>query len=156
MPSLSDILQRLKFRFFNYYPPYLGAGIKVRALNKEGTSFESSMKLTLLNKNYVGTQFGGSLYSMCDPFYMFILMEHLGSAYLVWDKAATIRFLKPGEGKVKAEFTIPKEKIQEIKEEVDRKRKIDVTFTAQIVDVKTGKLIAEVDKVIYVRRKLKE
>ncbi|PJZ24162.1 tetrameric acyl-CoA thioesterase [Leptospira hartskeerlii] len=154
--SQPGFLQRLKFQFFNFYPPYFGAGIKVKALNKDRTLFSTTMKLTPFNKNYVGTQFGGSLYSMCDPFYMLILMEHLGSGYLVWDKAATIRFVKPGEGTVRAEFHIPKEKIQEIKEETDRKRKMDVTFTAQIVDVKTGKLVAEVDKVIYVRKKLKE
>ncbi|PJZ67142.1 tetrameric acyl-CoA thioesterase [Leptospira wolffii] len=151
-----SLFQRLKFHFFNFYPPYFGAGIKVQALNKDRTAFATTMNLNLLNKNYVGTQFGGSLYSMCDPFYMLILMENLGPAYLVWDKAATIRFLKPGEGKVRAEFRISKERIREIKEEADLKRKLDVTFTAEIKDVKTGKTIAEVDKVIYVRRKSKD
>ncbi len=149
-----NLLHKLKFRFFNFYPPYFGARIKVHTLNKERTWIASTMKLTALNKNYVGTQFGGSLYSMCDPFYMFILMENLGPGYIVWDKAATIRFIKPGEGEVRAEFKIEKEQIEKIKIEVAEKRKIDVVFSTEIKDVKTGKVIAEVDKTIYIRRSL--
>lgn len=56
----------------------------------------------------MGTHFGGSLYAMCDPFYMWILMENLGKDFIVWDKAATIRFKKPGTGTVNAEFEISK------------------------------------------------
>ena len=57
---------------------------------------EVHMPLRFWNKNYVGTHFGGSLYTMCDPFFMLILVNNLGSGYIVWDKAATIRFKKPG------------------------------------------------------------
>ena len=41
--------------------------------------------------------FGGSLYASVDPFYMIMLIRNLGSEYIVWDKAATIRFKKPGK-----------------------------------------------------------
>ena len=68
----------------------------MKSANDDFTKIEAQMKMRWYNRNLVGTHFGGSLYSMCDPFYMFILMENLGKGYIVWDKAATIRFKKPG------------------------------------------------------------
>jgi len=53
-----------------------------------------SLRLRWWNRNYIGTIFGGSIYSMCDPFHMVILLELLGPNYLVRDKGAEIRFLK--------------------------------------------------------------
>ena len=41
-------------------------------------SADVEMKLRIWNQNYVGTHYGGSLYSMADPFYMLMLMHNLG------------------------------------------------------------------------------
>ena len=82
----------------NFYPPYLGAGVKVRHISSDFREVRVSMGLTWYNRNYVRTQFGGSLYSMTDPFYMLMLMENLGRDYVVWDKAAHIEFVSPGKG----------------------------------------------------------
>ena len=65
-------------RLINLYPPYLGSGISIKAVNEDFTKISVQLKMHWYNRNAVGTHFGGSLYSMCDPFYMFILMEHLG------------------------------------------------------------------------------
>ena len=89
---------------------------------------------------------------MCDPFYMFILMENLGKGYIVWDKAATIRFKKPGLTTVTSTFEITKERIAEIKAEVDSIGKNDYTFFTTILNEK-GEVIADVEKVVYVRKK---
>jgi acyl-coenzyme A thioesterase PaaI-like protein len=83
----------------------LGAGIRVTRLGPHAVDVE--MKLRRWNRNYVGTHFGGSLYSMTDPFFMLMPIENLGPEYIVWDKAATIRFKKPGRGKVRASFVCP-------------------------------------------------
>src|ERR1041385_6706004 len=100
-------------RFINFYPPYLGAAVRVTHITEDFRRVEVEMPLRFYNRNYVGTHFGGSLYAMCDPFYMLMLMNILGPGYIVWDKAATIRFKRPGSGLVKATFTIPEEKIAE-------------------------------------------
>jgi hypothetical protein len=110
------------------------------------------MKLRRWNRNYVKTQFGGSLYAMTDPFFMLILMQYLGKDYIVWDKAATIRFKKPGLGAVYAHFEIPAEKLQEIRDAANSSYKVEPTFTVKVVD-KDGAIIAEVDKLLYVRRR---
>lgn len=139
--------------FINLYPPYLGSGISIKSVNDEFTKISVQLKMRWYNRNAVGTHFGGSLYSMCDPFYMFILMEHLGKDYIVWDKAATIHFRKPGLKTVSATFEITKEEIASIKEQVDKNGKGDFTFTTTI-NGEDGALVADVEKVVYVRNKL--
>ena len=136
----------------NFYPPFLGAGIRVKQVNDEEDAVEVEMKLRFWNKNYVGTHYGGSLYSMCDPFFMLILMRKLGKNYVVWDKAAQIRFVKPGTGKVKARFQIPESKIQDIRNELYTLGKSEYIFTTSVTDEKNG-VVAEVEKMIYVRKR---
>ena len=59
------------------------------------------MNLRPCNQNFVDTHYGGSLYSMTDPFDMLMLFGNLGDDYIVWDKAAHMRFRKPGKGKAR-------------------------------------------------------
>ena len=73
MPLLSPHLLKLRI---NSYAPYVGAGIKVEHVDLDQGLCVVSMGLNALNKNIVGTQFGGSLYSMIDPFYMTMLLHH--------------------------------------------------------------------------------
>jgi hypothetical protein len=139
-------------RFVNWYPPFLGAGIKVRRISDDLRTIEVHMPLRFWNRNYVGTHFGGSLYTMCDPFFMLILINNLGPGYIVWDKAATIRFKKPGKGLVKAIFHIPGERIEEIRSQVATQGKVEPQFQAVVTDCHNN-VIAEVDKLLYVRKK---
>ncbi|MFL5362262.1 MAG: DUF4442 domain-containing protein, partial [Myxococcales bacterium] len=106
-------------RLMRFYPPYLGAGISVVHVARDLSVIEVEMKLSVWNRNFVGTQFGGSLYSMCDPFFMMIAYLRLGPDYVVWDKSASIRFVKPGRGRVRARFEIPTERLEAIKSEAD-------------------------------------
>jgi acyl-coenzyme A thioesterase PaaI-like protein len=115
-------------------------------------TYEVRMRLSPWNRNFVGTHFGGSLYSMCDPFYMLILFEALGPGYVVWDKEATIRFRRPGRGTVRAIFHVPVERVAEIRAAADRDGKVEPRFTAQVLD-EAGEVVAELEKLIYVRRK---
>jgi acyl-coenzyme A thioesterase PaaI-like protein len=146
-------LQRFRKRFVNLYPPLLGAGIRARRADKATVHVE--MKLTFLNSNAVGTHFGGSLYAMCDPWYMLILMRLLGEDYIVWDKSASIRFLRPGRGKVTATFHIPQSRVDAIRAAADTGGKVEPVFTVEVQDDE-GKAVARVEKLLYVRRKDKK
>lgn len=141
---------RLRERFINIYPPLLGAGIRARQIDERTTSVE--MKLTWLNRNLVGVHFGGSLYAMCDPWYMLILIRLLGNDYIVWDKAASTRFVSPGRGTVTATFHIPPERVDQIRADADRDGKTEPTFLVDVLD-EQGKVIAHVEKLLYIRRK---
>lgn len=139
-------------RLINFYGPFLGAGVKLLKMSKDFRHAKVSMKLTFYNKNYMGTQFGGSLYAMVDPWYMLMLIKNLGPEYIVWDKAATINFRKPGRETVYAEFNLTEDHLNEIRATLVAQNKMDYVFKVEIKD-KGGKLIADVDKVLYIRKK---
>ncbi len=144
-------MQRLMIRAINFWPPILGAGIRVK-WSADNKAVDVEMKLRFWNRNYVGTHYGGSLYSMTDPFYMLMLMNNLGSDYIVWDKAASIRFRKPGKGRVRAEFRLTDEQLDEIRSKLMTEAKYEPTFQVQVKD-EAGDVVAEVQKVLHIRRK---
>lgn len=142
-------------RWINFYPPYLGAAVRVTRISDDFHDVEVEMPLRFYNRNYVGTHFGGSLYSMVDPFYMLMLMHILGPGYIVWDKAASIRFRKPGKGLMKAAFHLSDEQIAEIRAAADTQSKVEPQFQVLIKDAE-GNLVAEIDKLLYVKKKDRE
>lgn len=139
-------------KIINFWPPFLGAGISVTKIAKDFTSIDVKLKLHFWNKNYVGTQFGGSLYSMADPFFMLILIENLGPGYEVWDKSGSIRYIKPGRGTVHATFQISKEEIEALRVKADRDGKVEPVFEASILD-ENNQVVAIVSKTIQIKLK---
>ncbi len=139
-------------RLMNLWPPFMGAGIKVTHIDDDFTTVDVQLKMGLMNKNYVGTHFGGSIFAMTDPFYMLILMKQLGKDYIVWDKSAEIEFKKPGKGKLTAHFNITQKQVKDIKDKADKNNKVEPQFKVDILD-EDGDVVAEVRKTLYVRRK---
>jgi len=138
-------------RFVNIWPPLAAAGIHVR-WSTDMKSADVEMKLHPWNRNFVGTHYGGSLYSMTDPFYMLMLISNLGNEYVVWDKAAHIRFRKPGKGKVRAEFRLTDAQLDDIREQLKTLPKYEPTFVVEVKD-ESGDVVAEVQKVLHIRKK---
>lgn len=136
----------------NHFAPFQGAGIELDKIDLKNYHIRVKMPLTRKNKNIVGVHFGGSLYAMVDPFYMTLLMYHLGSTYIVWDKAASIDFLTPGRSTVYADIRLDAEEIQIIKNLADNYAPIYRNYTINIID-DSGLRIAEVHKTVYIRRK---
>ncbi len=135
-------------RRIHWWPPLLGAGIRVTRMDDDYRAIDVEMRLTWRNRNIMGAHFGGSLYAMTDPFYMLMLMENLGREYIVWDKAASIRYKRPGMGTVRAEFRLPPEKIEEIRLALETSDRCEPVFLIEVKD-DAGTLIAEVEKTIY-------
>src|ERR1039458_6644721 len=54
-------------RLVNLWPPFLGAGIRIKHIAPDMKAVDVEMKLRWWNANYVGTHFGGSLFAMTDP-----------------------------------------------------------------------------------------
>jgi acyl-coenzyme A thioesterase PaaI-like protein len=140
-------------RLVSLYPPYLGAGVRVSHPKDDAFRIRVSMGLHWWNKNLFGTQFGGSLYSMCDPHFVFIIIKNLGPGYLVWNKAARVEFLRPGRGRVMATFHVPPEKIAEIREAADRGESVEPVLTVEIV-ADDGTLVARVTETLWVKKKV--
>jgi acyl-coenzyme A thioesterase PaaI-like protein len=143
---------RLLRWLMNCYPPYLGAGIRVQTLSPDFRQAQVEMSLRWYNRNYVRTQFGGSLYSMTDPFYMLLIMENLGRDYIVWDKAAHIDFIAPGRGTVYANFSIDATLLDEIRRCTAGGEKHLPELQVEVRDAQ-GTLVARVHKTLYIRLK---
>lgn len=139
-------------RLVNLWPPFLGAGIRIRHIAPDMKAVDVEMKLRFWNANYVGTHFGGSLFAMTDPFYMLMLMANLGSDYIVWDKASSIRYRRPGKGTVRAEFRLNDAQLDDIREKLKTLPKYEPVFSAEVKDLQ-GTVIAEIEKVLHVRKK---
>lgn len=133
------------------YPPFLFSGIRVKCLSKDPLSYRTTLHKRWWNQNAVGTHFGGSLFAMTDPFHMLILMDSLGSDYIVWDQASTIEYLKAGKKSVSASFAIPEDQVQAIREQADK----ETTYPEFVIELKDteGLLLARVTKTLYVRKK---
>ena len=136
----------------NIYPPYWGTGIVVRHISPDYRDIGVQMKMRWYNRNYVKTHFGGSLYAMCDPFFMLMLMHILGKNFVVWDKAARIDFIKPGRGTVAARFLVKEKQVEEIIRHTSGGQKYLAEFSVDIKD-ETGEIVARVFKTLYIRSK---
>src|SRR5690606_3003950 len=121
-------------RLVNLWPPLLFAGIQVTHISEDFRRVDVALKLRWYNRNNVGTQFGGSLFSMTDPWYMLMLMHNLGSDYYVWDKQADIEFIAPGRGKVSAHFHLDDEALARIRANTANGEKYLPCFTIDVVD----------------------
>lgn len=141
------------FKFImNLYPPYWGTGISVRTIAEDYRYLKVEMRRRWYNRNYVNTHFGGSLYAMVDPFYMLMLIPILGDSYVVWDKAATIDFIKPGKGTMTAEFSITDAMVSDIIKQTADGEKYLPQYHVLILD-EQDETVARVDKLMYIRKK---
>ncbi len=137
---------------FNLWPPFLFAGIHVTDLSADWRVARVELRMRPWNRNYVGTHFGGSLFSMTDPFWMILAKECLGNDYIVWDKAAEIEFVKPGKGTVHAHFKVEDEVLDEIRAATANGEKTLRWLPVEVID-RQGDVVARVRKQIYVRLK---
>jgi acyl-coenzyme A thioesterase PaaI-like protein len=138
-------------RVLNLWPPFRGAGIRVTHVSRDYREVDVTLKLRLLNRNYFGTQFGGSLYAMTDPFHALMMFRNLGPDFVVWDKAGAIRYLRPGRGPVFARFRLAEAAIAQAREATAGGAKHEPTFSIDVVDAK-GDVVATVDKTLHIRR----
>ena len=139
-------------RALNLYPPFVGAGIHVATFSNDFTLFEVELRPHAWNRNFLGGHFGGSLYAMCDPFFLIALSAQLGPAYFVWDKSARIDFRRLGKGTLRARFAVTAEQIADVRAQVAAAGKSEPRFAVDVVD-SAGAIVATVHKHLWVKRR---
>ena len=137
---------------FNLFPAYRGTGGRITYISADRREVRVRLPLSWRTRNYVGTTFGGSIYAAVDPIYMLMLIWALGPGYVVWDKAARVRFRLPGRSTLHAHFRLEEEEVRSIKSELERARSVDRVYSVDLKDA-DGKVHATVEKTIYVRRR---
>lgn len=146
------IMKKYLFYLWNFWLPFLGAGIKVDHVSPDMMNARMRLKKRFWNRNIVGTQYGGSIYSMVDPIYMAMLLNHLNREFIIWDKSASIRFRKPGKTDLFAHFTLTQQDLDDIRNRLITEPKIDWERNISVLD-KDQNVVAEINKVIHIRRK---
>ncbi|MDA0149266.1 DUF4442 domain-containing protein [Vibrio sp. LaRot3] len=154
MSSLfSKIYKPRVVRFaLNSWPPFWGAGIKIVSISRDFRQVKMKLKLRWWNKNANRTQYGGSIFSVTDPVYSLMLMGILGEQYYVWDKEASINFIRPGKGDLFADFELSSAQLDEIYQQTSNGDKSFPEFVIHVKDAK-GEVVAEVQRKLYVRKK---
>lgn len=137
---------------FNLWPCYWGTGARVTHIAGDWMTVRVRLPLSWRTRNVVGTIFGGSLYAAVDPFFMIMLMKNLGPGYEVWDKAAAIRFRKPGRSTLTATFQVDSQELETIRSLLADAPKVDRTYRVALADAQ-GTVHAEIEKVIHIARR---
>ncbi len=140
---------------FNLFPAYRGTGGRVTYIRHDWTEIRVRVPLSRRTRNYVGTIYGGSIYGAVDPIYMLMLIKCLGPDYIVWDKAASIRFRRPGRSTLYATFQLGPDRLAGIREELAKVPRLDRVFTVELRDA-AGTLHAVVEKTLHVSRRTTE
>lgn len=147
--SVSANQQRL---VMNLWPTYRFAGIRIERIAPDWTAVDVRLRVRGLARNAVGTAFGGSLFAMGDPFLMLMAMRQLGPEYVVWDKQASIDFVKPGRGTVRGHFRLGPGDVETMRKATADGDKHLPWFEDVLVD-ESGDVVARLRRQLYVRRK---
>ncbi len=147
--SFHSRLLRLRFNFF---PAYRASGARLTYVSDNFREVRIKLPLTWRTRNYVGTIFGGSMYAAVDPIYMLMLIKNLGPGYIVWDKAASIHFKKPGKSTLRAVFILTEQELETIKKSLDQAQSVNRIYPIDLVD-EAGNVYVSIEKIVYIRRK---
>ena len=147
--SFSSKFDRWKF---NLFPAYRGSGARVLYISEDYYEMRVKIPLNWRTKNYVGTIYGGSMYAGIDPIYMLMLIKTLGKNYIIWDKAATIRFKRPGKETLFADFLLTQTELDEIKSILETQKSVDRIYNVELKD-KNGKVHCVIEKTLYIAKK---
>lgn len=136
----------------NWWPCYRGTGARVTYIAGDWREVHVTIPLSWRTRNYVRTIFGGSMFGGTDPLFMLMLIHLLGKDYIVWDKAAAIRFRRPGTERLRAVFRIDDEELAAIRELAETSGSVDRVYTLELSDP-SGEVCATIERTLYIRKK---
>ena len=134
----------------NWFPAYRATGARIEYIAADWREVRIRLPLSWRTRNYVGTIFGGSMSAALDPIYMVMLITLLGPDYVVWDKSATMRFLRPGRSTLRATFRIQDQDLDAISAAVATDGRHDHPFRVDLVD-HSGTITASCEKLVSIR-----
>lgn len=137
---------------FNLHPAFRGGGGRVVQVSNDLRRMRIRLSLNWRTRNLLGSIYGGSLFSVTDGPYPTLLMAGLGDGYILWDKAASIRFRKPGYSTLHADFDIDDAELELIRSALRQQPEIDRVYTVLIKD-ESGTVHAEVERTVYIAHK---
>ena len=161
--SLYQKLERLGSKFFtqsqlfkygfNLSPMYRRSTARITEVTDDLMHIKIKLPISYKNRNYVNSIFGGSMFSAVDPIPMIQILNILGDDYVVWDKAAEIKFKRPGRENLYANFNCTPSEILNIKKRIENEQEIEVEKLTQLTNKNGDIVFCEVSKTIYIANK---
>ncbi len=150
---MSESLKTRLLRFaFNFYPCYRRTGARVVYVARDYSEVRIKLPLNWRTRGYWRTTFGGSMYGAIDPVLVVMLARRLGPQFIVWDKAATIEFRKPGRSTLYARFRIEEAEIEELRRRLEREGKLERSWQVELTDA-AGTVHAAFTKTLHLRHR---
>lgn len=137
---------------FNLHPAFRGTGGRVVHVARDLRHIRISLPLTWRTRNIVGSLYGGSLFAITDGAHPMMLMAALGEGYIVWDKAATIRYRKPGYTTLHADFVLAADELADIRAALAENPELERTFPVELKDDQ-GVVHTVVERTVYIAEK---
>ena len=137
---------------FNLHPAFRGTGGRVEHVSPSLDHIRVRLPHSWRTKNIVGSIYGGSLFSITDGAHPMMLMSALGRDVIVWDKAASIRYRKPGYATLYADFRIDNTEVAAIRAALQQQPELDRTYQIEIKDG-DGVVHAVVERTVYIANK---
>ena len=134
---------------FNLFPAYRGTGARITNIKPDWSEISVKVPLNWRTRNYVGVIYGGSMYGAVDPLHMMMLLNRLDDEYVVWDKAASIDFEKPGRDTLYGTCRITDEEIAAIKADLRDQESTERVYTVRLTD-EDGTVHAVIRKTVYI------
>ena len=138
---------------FNLSPMFRTSTARVTDVSDDLLDIRVRLPLSWRNRNYVGSIFGGSMFSAVDPFPMVQLMQLIGKDYVVWDKSAEVLFKRPGREPLYANFTYTVEELEMIRARVASGNEFDYVKVTQLTNEAGDKVFCEIRKTLYIASK---
>ena len=137
---------------FNFHPAFRSTGGRVTHVAKDLRHIRIRLSLNWKTKNIVGSLYGGSLFAITDGAHPMMLMAALGDDYIIWYKAASIRYRKPGFSTLYADFVLDDAELAEIRAELANNMELERTYLVELKD-KQGIVHTVVERTVYIADK---
>lgn len=138
---------------FNLSPMFRRSTARIVEVSRDLKHIQIKLPISYKNRNYVNSIFGGSMFAAVDPIPMVQLMNLLGDSYVVWDKAAQIKFRRPAREDLYARFEYSNEELEQIQLGVEQGNELEIEKTTQLTNANGTVVFCEVVKTIYVADK---
>jgi hypothetical protein len=135
------------------YPPMLFQRIWIKRFHKGFSGVDVKIGKSIINTNFNGSIFGGTIYGATDPFYAVLfdqLLQRRGFKVRVWLKSASIQYLKPGRSHLYFTIVITDEMLEEASAALHTIGKFVKAYPMEIKDV-DGVICATVMNEVYIR-----
>jgi acyl-coenzyme A thioesterase PaaI-like protein len=137
---------------FNLHPAFRGTGGRVEHVAPDLSHIRVRLPLSWRTRNVVGSIYGGSLFAVTDGLHPLMIMAALGKEVVVWDKAASIRYKKPGLTTLFADFALPPDEVLAIRNALRDSPELDRTYEVELKD-EDGVVHTVVERTVYIADK---